>query len=149
MNNKINDVICASIFLIFGIVLMILTPIMTSPMKMDSLGSRFFPYAIGVFTIIVSLILGISSLLSIRKNMDQVKGYNPHLHDNLRAVLYCIALLVSVWLIEAVHFLAGAFVMTTSLLLLCSERKILWYLIVYACTAVAYFAFTMLLNVRI
>ena len=44
MNNKINDVICASIFLIFGIVLMILTPIMTSPMKMDSLGSRFFPY---------------------------------------------------------------------------------------------------------
>ena len=72
MNNKINDVICASIFLIFGIVLMILTPIMTSPMKMDSLGSRFFPYAIGVFTIIVSLILGISSLLSIRKNMDQV-----------------------------------------------------------------------------
>ena len=40
-------------------------------------------------------------ILSSQKNMDQVKGYNPHLRDNLRAVLYCIALLVSVWLIGA------------------------------------------------
>ena len=149
MNKKINDFICAIMFLIAGIIVLIITPKMTSSFKMDDLGSRFFPYAIGVCTILVSLILGGTSLLTILKSKEKWKGYTIRWVDNLRAILYCLAVILSVFLFSKVHFLILSFVMTTALLALCKERKLLWYLIVYACTLITYFAFTMILHVRI
>ena len=58
-------------------------------------------------------------------------------------------LLGSILLIEKVHFLAGAFVMLTAMLLLCGVRKLLRYVIIYSCAAIAYFVFTQYFNVRI
>lgn len=152
MKSKINDRICAIIFLVFGIALYISVPIFTSGAKYDPIGSRFFPYAIAVCFVIVAGLLLIGTFTS--KKTEEGKGeektpYKINVRDNVRTVLFCVLLLGSVYLIEKVHFLGGIFVMLTSMLLLCKVKKPIRYLIVYGCALLAYFVFTRYFNVRL
>ena len=152
MKSKINDRICAIIFLIFGIALYISVPIFTSGAKYDPIGSRFFPYAIAVCFVIVAGLLLIGTFTSKKTEEDKGEEKTPYrinVRDNVRTVLFCALLLGSVYLIEKVHFLVGIFVMLTSMLLLCKVKKPTRYLIVYGCALLAYFVFTRYFNVRL
>jgi Ca2+/Na+ antiporter len=148
MNDKKSDLICSTVFILFGVFLLIATPLMTTAYKNDALGSRFFPYAIATCTILIAGLQGTAAILAIRKAPEKEK-YQIAWGDNLRTILFCLSAAIAVILIDKVHFLAGAFVMTTAMLLLCKERHIVRYAIVYVCCLAAYFIFTLLLKVRI
>ncbi len=151
MKSRINDRICAIVFLAFGIALFISVPRFTEAAKYDPIGSRFFPYAIAV------CLLGVAGLLladtfyagKYRKKDAQEPPFRVNARDNLRTILFCTVLLASIFLVERVHFLAGAFVMLTAMLFLCRVKKPLRYVIVYGCAVAAYFVFTRYFNVRI
>jgi|GEM_PF-3729684 len=151
--NSINDIICSSIFLLLGVAILIITPITTMELGMDDLGSRFFPMTIGCAFIVISLLLGIPSVLAALRDKDSFakyrEGFRNNLRNNLRVIAFCFLLVLSVFFIHKVHFLLGAFTLTTSMLVLCKERKILRYAVVYACTLLAYCLFVVVLHVRI
>lgn len=150
MNNKINDIICSGIFFAFGIFLLIITPMMTPAYKNDALGSRFFPYAIAVCTILVSMLQGAFAFIEARKvSQGEHEHYFIEWAPNFRTLLFCLSTVISVYMIHMVHFLVGALVMTTTMLLLIKEKSLVRYAIVYGCCVLAYFIFTYFLHIRI
>lgn len=151
MKSRVLDRICAGIFFLFGVFLLITIPLFTSSAKYDPIGSRFFPYAIAVCTLFVSGILARMTFTAERyKTSDKTEGkFKINKADNTRTILFCLILMVAIVLIEKVHFLAGSAVMLTTMLLLCKVRRFSRYLIVYACTIVIYFIFTRYFNVRL
>lgn len=151
MRSRIQDRICAIVFLVFGAVLFFSVPHFTEAAKYDPIGSRFFPYAIAVCILVVAgLLLADTFLAGKYREKDALEPpFRVNVRDNLRTLLFCAVLLGSVLLIEKVHFLAGAFVMLTAMLLLCGVKKPLRYAIVYGCAAAAYLVFTRYFNVRI
>lgn len=148
MNKAINNLICSIIFIVFGIALLFIVPAMTPAYKNDALGSRFFPNAIAVGMIIISGIQGSLAIISLKRCEDK-EEYRIKFADNLRTVLFCLSAVLTVFLIDKVHFLLGAFIMTTSMLILCREKKISHYIIVYSCCIFAYLLFSQVLHVRI
>lgn len=151
MKSKISDRICAGVFFLFGVFLMISIPRFTSAAKYDPIGSRFFPYAIAVCTIIVAGILAATTFVGSRyqKESKNEETVPINIRDHIRTVLFCVIVMGALFLIDRVHFLAGTAVMLTAMLLLCKVRRISRYLIVYVCAAAAYFIFTHYFNVRL
>lgn len=151
MRTRITDRICAAIFFLFGLFLIISIPQYTSAVNYDPIGGRFFPYAIGACILIVSGILAWTTFRAERykENDGKEEHFRIDISDNIRAVLFCVFLFVSLVLIEKVHFLAGVAVMLTVMLLLCKTKGILKYVIVYAGAALAYIIFTRYFKIRL
>ena len=150
MNKYKNDLICSSIFVVFGVAVLILAPLMTPSYKNDALGSGFFPKVIGACTVFVAALLGINSIIKIRRDKDSFREqYSIDLVSNLRVVLFCLVTVLAVYLVGAIHFLVGSLVLVILFLVLCGERKVSRYLIVCGCCIIAYLFFSKFLNVRI
>lgn len=151
MKSRIMDRICAGVFFLFGLFLMISIPQYTNAAKYDPIGSRFFPYAIAVCILLVSGILALTTFTAdrYRESDRKEEKFQVNIGDNLRTILFCAVLMVSVILIERVHFLVGAGVMLTAMLLLCKVRRVSRYVIIYGCTVLIYFVFTRYFNVRL
>lgn len=151
MKSRILDRLCAAIFFVFGLFLLISIPMYTNAAKYDPVGSRFFPYAIAVCVLIVSAILAYTTIKGERYKISDSKEENVQINKNdiVRTVLFCLILFVMLILIEKVHFLAGGAVMLTSMLMLCKVKKISRYLLIYACTIVIYYVFTKYFNIRL
>ena len=151
MKYRIMDRICAVIFFLFGLFLLVSIPQYTSAAKYDPIGSRFFPYAIAVCTLLVSGVLAVTTFTAKRylESGQEEERFQINISDNLRAVLFCVILMAAFVLIEKVHFLAGAGVMLTAMLLLCKVKRISRYAIIYGCTVFIYFVFTRYFNIRL
>lgn len=151
MRSRIMDRICAAIFFLFGLFLMITIPQYTSVVNYDPIGGRFFPYAIGICILTVSGILALTTFRAERYKESDAKEekFQMNISDNLRAVLFCVFLFVSLVLIEKVHFLVGVAVILTVMLLLCKAKGILKYVIVYVGAALAYIIFTRYFKIRL
>lgn len=151
MKSRIMDRICAAIFFLFGLFLMISIPQYTNAAKYDPIGSRFFPYAIAVCILAVSGILALTTFTAERyQESDRKEGkFQINVRDNLRTILFCVVLMAAIILIERIHFLVGAGVMLTAMLLLCNVKRVSRYVIIYSCTVFIYIVFTRYFNVRL
>ncbi|MGI6227279.1 MAG: tripartite tricarboxylate transporter TctB family protein [Peptococcales bacterium] len=152
MKEELKNLICSCLFLVFGVFIVISTPIFTPPMKLDPLGSQFFPYLIGFFFIVISISLGLLSLFEVvkNKNKDAFNLFNTfNFKDNFRVILFCIILIISVYLIEYVHFFVGSFTLITGAMVLSKEKKAWRYAIVSVFTILSYLVFTKFFNVRL
>lgn len=151
MKYRIMDRICAAIFFLFGLFLFVSIPQYTNAAKYDPIGSRFFPYAIAVCTLLVSGVLAFTTFTAKRylESDQKEERFQINIGDNLRTVLFCVVLMAVLVLIEKVHFLVGAGVMLTAMLLLCKVKRVSRYAIIYGCTVIVYFVFTRYFNIRL
>lgn len=151
MKSRVMDRICAGIFFLFGLFLLFSIPQYTNAAKYDPIGSRFFPYAVAVCVLIVSGVLALTTFTAerYRESDRKEEKFRININDNLRAILFCMVLMMALVLIEKIHFLIGAGVMLTAMLLLCKVKRILRYAIIYICTVLVYLVFTRYFNIRL
>lgn len=151
MKSRIMDRICAALFFLFGLFLLVTIPQYTNAAKYDPIGSRFFPYAIAVCMLLVSGVLMYTTFTAKRylESDQKEEKFRINISDNLRSILFCVVLMAAIVLIEKVHFLVGAGVMLTAMLLLCRVKQVSRYAVVYGCMVLVYFVFTRYFNIRL
>lgn len=122
----------------------------------DVSGARLFPQFLGIALAVVSLIMVVIELRQIArlKKEGVVEETKPIslkevCKSEWKVVVLIVLMLLYLYLFTHIGFLFSSILLTTAVLFLLGERKIVNYLILYAVVVLIYLGFTKILMVRL
>jgi hypothetical protein len=151
--NRINRYL-SFIFFGLGVLLWLSIPSqvsMGSSIAQKGLGPDFFPSFVAVMTMICAVGLYIQTVFRMRMEPDSEEGEQPIFSwkRERNSALVFVVMLVSVFLIDEIGFIPGAFLMGLGLLWILKTQK-WWHYIVYTVfLLLVYFVFTKLLYIHL